>query len=279
VAGLRAALAERLPRTFAGYPVHFDPADGDPGVTVMAPASGPLNHRVEVHGLGGWFAGRLGFDPRRGVTVFDWLSTRTQRLAEVTGGDVFHDGVGELTTARERLRWYPQDVWRYVLACQWQHIAQEEAFVGRCRELGDEPGAAVVAARLARDLMRLRLLMRRRYPPYSKWLGSAFGRLGPHGLTPPFTEEVLARAYVEAAEAHNALGLTAPLEATTRPYHSRPFQVIHAGRFAAALLAGVTDPEVRALPAVGAIDQFADSTDLTGDAARCRAVTRAALGR
>lgn len=36
------------------------------------------------------------------------------------------------------------------------------------------PGSAVITARLARDLMRLCLLMDRRYPPYSKWLGTAF---------------------------------------------------------------------------------------------------------
>ncbi|HWD74857.1 MAG TPA: DUF4037 domain-containing protein, partial [Solirubrobacteraceae bacterium] len=47
---------------------------------------------------------------------------------------------------------------------------------GRCAEAGDELGSAVVTARLARDLMRLCLLMRRRYPPYSKWLGTAFAR-------------------------------------------------------------------------------------------------------
>ena len=62
-------------------------------------------------------------------------------------------------------------MWRYVLACQWKRISQEEAFVGRCGEVGDELGSAVVAARLIRDVMRLVLLIERRYPPYSKWLG------------------------------------------------------------------------------------------------------------
>jgi hypothetical protein len=38
-------------------------------------------------------------------------------------------------------------------------------------------GSAVVAARLVRDLMRLALLLHRRYPPYGKWLGSAFAAL------------------------------------------------------------------------------------------------------
>ena len=46
-----------------------------------------------------------------------------------------------------------------------------------------ELGSAVVTARLARDLMCLWLLMNRRYPPYSKWLGTAFAQVpGAAGL-------------------------------------------------------------------------------------------------
>ena len=75
------------------------------------------------------------------------------------------------------------DLWLHLMACQWQRIGQEEAFPGRCAEAGDDVGSAIVTARLARDLMRLALLLNRRYPPYSKWLGTAFARLpGTAGL-------------------------------------------------------------------------------------------------
>ena len=41
----------------------------------------------------------------------------------------------------------------------------------------------MVAARLARDAMRLAFLMAESYAPYSKWLGTAFTRLpDPDGL-------------------------------------------------------------------------------------------------
>jgi hypothetical protein len=183
---------------------------------------------------------------------------------------VFHDGLGVLTTARANLAWYPDNVWRYILACQWTRIAQEEAFVGRTAEVGDELGAGIVTARLARDLVRLWLLMDRRYPPYSKWLGTA---LGSAGLRDPLTaaigahdpgvrEESLCRAYALAAERHNDLGLTPPLDPAPRGFHDRPYRVIGADRFADALLATVTDPAVRALPRIGAVDQFVDSTDV-----------------
>lgn len=276
-----AMLASRLPASFRGYPVAF-PVTREP--------AGAARHRVAVAALSGWLVANLGFDPRRAVTLLDWLATPAQLLAEFTGGEVFHDGPGELTRARASLEWYPHEVWLYVLACQWQRIAQEESFPGRCAEAGDDLGSVIVTARLARDLMRLCLLMHRRYPPYSKWLGTAFARLpGTGGVTAALTgavsaapwaarEQHLREAYEAVTALHNQLGLTAPLDTTTRRYYDRPYQVIGGGRFTAALREAITDPRLSRLPPVGAIDQFADSTDAVGDLGLVRAWTRAALG-
>ena len=274
-ADVTAMLAERLPAAFRGYPTAYE-LTADPG--------GGARHRVEVADLGAWLAGRLGFDPRRAVTLLDWLATPTQRLAEMTAGAVFHDGLRELGPARARLAWYPRDVWRYVLACQWQRIAQEEGFPGRCAEAGDELGSVVVTARLTRDLMRLGLLMRRRYPPYSKWLGTAFARLPDASrLVPPLAAAVSAtrwadreRPLVQALEAaaarHNELGLTGPLDTAARGFFDRPYQVLEADRFATALRDEVSDSRIRRLPATGAIDQFVDSTDALRSVESMRAV-------
>jgi predicted N-acetyltransferase YhbS len=279
-AAVTAMLADRLPTSFRGYPVAF---------TVTREPGGDARHRVEVTGLGAWLAGQLGFDPRREVTVLDWLATPAQRLAEFTGGEVFHDGPGELTEARTRLEWYPRDVWLYLLACQWQRIGQEEAFPGRCAEAGDDLGSAIVTARLARDLMRLCLLMQRRYPPYAKWLGTAFARLSGtarlgasldaalSGSDWPTREQHLCHAYELAATLHNRLGLTPPLDTGTRRFFDRPYLVVGAARFAAALREAVTDPQVRQLPLTGAIDQFTDSTDAAGDLRLLRACAGAAI--
>ena len=250
----------RVPATFLGHPV-----------------------KPVVATLDGWTRGFLGFDPRC-PEPHDWLATPTQVLAEFTGGAVFHDDLG-LEELRRRVAWYPDDFWRYVLACQWQRIGQEEAFVGRCGEVGDELGSAVVAARLVRDLMRLCLLMARRYPPYSKWLGSAFARLpaaatlSPNltgalaATTWPEREQHLVAAYETVAGLHNALGLTERVNPRTRPFFDRPFQVIDAGRFVRPLLAGTpwTNP-------IGAIDQFVDSTDALGHRVLTRAVVDCAHG-
>jgi hypothetical protein len=156
---IKALLNSRLPTHFRDYPVAY-----------ATTRDATVAHRVEVANLRPWLTAQLGFDPRRKI---DWLATPTQRLAELTAGEVFHDDSGELTRVRAALAWYPDDVWRYVLACQWHRIAQEEAFPGRCAEVGDTLGSVTVTARLVRDLMRLCLLMHRRYPPYSKWLGTA----------------------------------------------------------------------------------------------------------
>ncbi|RSN57967.1 hypothetical protein DMH12_11990 [Streptomyces sp. WAC 04229] len=283
-ARIRDVLAERLPKSFHGYPTHFA-ATAEDGIRVMRATDGPVHHRVDITDVGGWFTERLGFDPGRGVTVADWLSAPTQRLAEVTAGAVFHDGLERLGPARAMLDWYPHDVWLYLLSCQWRRVSQEEAFVGRCGEVGDELGSAVVAARLVRDLMRLCLLMDRRYPPYSKWLGSAFARtvhaasLTPHlkaalaATDAQSREDSLARAYEVVADAHNRLGLTDPVDPATRPYHGRPFRVLRAERFAEALTARVADPSVRALPPAGAVDQFADSTEVLSHPGRARALS------
>jgi Domain of unknown function (DUF4037) len=280
-------LAERLPRTFHGWPTHFETIEGN-GIGRMARTDGPVRHRVGLSTVDDWLTG-LGVDPRGGVPARDWLALPTQTLAEVTGGAVFHDGLGELEPVRAALAWYPPDVWRYVLACQWQRIAQEEAFVGRAGEVGDELGSAVVAARLVRDLLRLALLLHRRYPPYSKWLGSAFAALPVADALSPVLRDALAATAWRERERHlgtacealaavqNDTGLAAPVDPSTRPYFGRPFRVLKADRIADALLAAVDDPAIAALPRVGAIDQHADNTDLLTDATRRRAVARAAL--
>lgn len=187
---------------------------------------------------------------------------------------MFHDGRGELEPLQELLRWYPDEVWLWLLACQWRRIDQEEPFVGRTAEVGDELGARLLAARLARVVIRLCFLLERRYAPYSKWLGTAFQELDAYDAVAPALaaavaaeayparEEALTEAVEEAARRHNALGLTSSPDTAVRPFHSRPFQVLGSGRFVEACLERVTDPWLRALPLVGGIDQLADSADV-----------------
>ena len=122
-------------------------------------------------------AAQLGWDPADPLSVADWLSFPSQQLLSVTAGPVHHDGVGELTRLRERLAWYPPDLWRYLLAAGWSRLGEEERLMGRAGHAGDELGSAVIGGRLTRDLMVLGFLLERRYAPYPKWFGTAFERL------------------------------------------------------------------------------------------------------
>jgi hypothetical protein len=250
------ALAEELPTTFAGYSTNFGPPDDD-GVRLLAAVEqGPVAHRVEVFELGQFLRQHVGRDARRGFAVDDWLATPTQRLLEVTAGEVFADSSGELTRVRELLAWYPHDVWLIVMAAHWSRIGELEHLVGRTAERGDELGSRVIAASLARDLMRLALLQGRRYPPYPKWLGTAYAQLRRpehESLEQALAaddwrarEHALVAAYESAARRHNELGVTEPIDPAVRQFHGRPFRVIDGDRFAAALRAAVTDPAVRA---------------------------------
>lgn len=280
-AAIDLCLRHNLPPTFLGYPVNFSEPDlNDGGVQRMeAEAQSTVLHLIELHTVATFFQRYLGLDPDAELDAMDWLVLGEQKLLEVTAGQVYHDGLDELMKLRAKFAYYPHDLWLYRLASQWKRVAQEEAFMGRCGDVGDELGSHIVAARLVRDLMRLAFLLERRYAPYSKWLGTAFSRLscGPT-LTPIFNrvldtnpwqarQEPLCEAYVILAELHNGLGVTERVEPTITDYFNRPYKVLFADRFADATSKAVTDEQIKAIaadiaPDIGGVDQLVDSTDV-----------------
>jgi hypothetical protein len=273
---IKLALGNELPLEVGGFPTHMHEIDVASGTVIMARTDQrPINHMVSVTTARDFFGSYLGVQPLDGLSPRDWLAIPEQNLRTVASGGIWHDGPGELTRARELLTWYPDDVWRYLLAAQWRRIEQEEAFPGRCAEVGDELGSRVVAARLVREVMHLAFLLERQYMPYSKWLGTAFSRLdcapalepvllGVLGASDwPERQRQLSAAYETVARMHNALGLSEPVADTVSPFYGRPFQVIHGDRFVVALRAAITDPAVQKLPPnPGNTTQWADSTDL-----------------
>jgi hypothetical protein len=126
--------------------------------------------------------------------------------------------------------------------------------------------------------MRLSFLYARRYTPYSKWLGTAFARLPiaaellPHmqvlTVAPDWRlrEEHLCALYSRLAVEHNRLGMTEDLSTATHNFHGRPYQVLSAGRFADAISATISDPGLRHLANIGAVDQFTDSVAVNSNA-------------
>jgi Domain of unknown function (DUF4037) len=265
-------LSERLPGEYCAYPLRPaiapDTSDEVAGARVCA--------EVRVLTLASFIQSYLSFDVAAPIEPADWLTFPSQKLRTIAVGPIWHDEIG-LGVARGRFAQYPHDVWLYLLAAGWTRIGQEDHLMGRAGMVGDEIGSAIIGARLVRDLMRLCFLMEREFAPYAKWFGTAFGQLPCAAeLSPSLRgaltaatwqerERFLVAAYESVAEMHNRLGITHPLPATVRGFFTRPFQVIAAGEFAAAIVAEISDASLRRLitrPLIGGIDQLSDSTDL-----------------
>lgn len=246
-------------------------------------AAGAVEHGVEFQTLEAKLEGHFAIRSLDGLNALQWLGFAEQKLLAFTAGAVFHDDDGRLGAARDRLSYFPRDVWLYKLACQWRRIAEEQAFVGRAGQVGDDLGSRVVAARLVRDVMHMAFLLERRYAPYSKWLGSGFARLPIAASLAPhlaqalcashWTErqDALASAYLELAHRQNAMGV-ASFAPVLGPYHERPFTTINADDAVAAARAAIADARLRQLPIVGALDQVSDLTPVLADAGLSRSL-------
>ncbi len=267
---LATILCQSLPDEIHGYSINM--AYGVEGRVTMP---GVKRHAVVLTAVDEFFEKALVWNPRKPLTAVDWVTFPQQHLRSIASGAVFHDGLGRLEPIRAKLSTYPHDIWLYLMAAQWQRISEEEPFMGRCGQVGDDLGSRWIASRLVHDIMRLCFLLERQYAPYVKWFGTAFADLACAGeLSPILTEVIkadswrereshLSRAYSFVAQLHNALNVTAPLDTNVTPFYDRPFLVLQAGRFADALRAQITDPEVLALPShLGGIDQWTDSTEV-----------------
>lgn len=223
----------------------------------------------EVHTLREFFLQQLGFDIDSELDAYDWLTFSEQRLLMFTAGAVYHDEVG-LQAVRDRLEYYPHDVWLYLLLAGWWRVHPEANLVGRAGFVGDELGSALIGAQLVRDLMRLCFAMERKYAPYSKWFGTAFARLDCAAELSPILWKVLRAeiwkdretslmaAYEKLAAMHNALGITDPVATEVHQLWGRPFKVVW-GDFPGALRARIHDPAVEQLAdrwPTGTVDQF-----------------------
>jgi Domain of unknown function (DUF4037) len=239
---------------------------------VMPSTFNEVPTRLDITTVAGYFQRELGLNVSDQWDAYDWLSLPEHRLCAVTSGGVFHDEVG-LNTVRERLSYYPRDVWYYLLGAGWWRLHPEMNLVGRSGYAGDDFGSALTAADMVSALMHLSFLIERRYAPYRKWFGTAFARLDiANALAPELQrvlrshtwqdrEQALAAAYEVVATAFNALGITDPLPLERTRLWERPFAVLWAD-YPTALSASITDPATQELmrkwsPA-GGVDQVRD---------------------
>ena len=162
---LLSSFDSKLPVHFKGYPVSFGKQGGD-----------ALKHRIDIYTPQSFFSDYLGFNISDKLEMKHWLLFPEQKLKTIRSGKLFCDGLN-VENIRKKFFYYPKDVWLYLMACDWQKIGQEEPFVGRCGDVGDELGSSVIASRLVHIMMHLSFLMEQDYAPYSKWFGTAFLKL------------------------------------------------------------------------------------------------------
>lgn len=264
----RHLIEDVLPDRFHGFPTRW-----------FSLAHGRVAHHVEIDTAENWLADRLPTLPKD-PDAAAWLAAPQQHLLQLTAGEVFRDDLGVLTQNRRTYEWYPDDLWRWMIASQWQAIGDAEPLLGRSIESGDHRNARLMTARLCRLSIEMAYLQNRRYRPYAKWLGRGFAAL-PVGdsLGPLIDEALLAppgprpngplqRVLLGLAAAHNELRVSEPVAAVIDDFAVgingavRPFPVLNTSAFIDATVAAIVDAGVKNLPRVGAIDQLSDTSDL-----------------
>lgn len=267
--------SKTLPYTYKGFSVNFSvPDPNDNGVRHMQLiAEGPVSPLIFIHSLNEYLDEYLGLHDLEHLTPADWLSFSEHRLLALTAGKIFHDDL-RIQDRLHQIRFYPEEVRLYLIASNWSLIAEEQAFVKRCADVGDEIGSILVCARIAERLMRLAFLYCGRYAPYSKWFGKAFSLL-------PMDEHIrsalcqavkapsisgreanLVLAQKLMADWHSTLKCTKPVEVRIEPYFGRNIQVIYADKIAAAAQEALADSSLSQMPLVGSISEVANFTAL-----------------
>ena len=121
-----------------------------------------------------------------------WLTTPSFALAEATNGEVFFDGLGEVTRLREELGFYPDDIMKKKLAGHLLLMAQAGQYnYTRCIQHGENAAAQLAAIEFAKNTMSVIFLMNRRYEPFYKWSFRAMRELPKLSLTAELLEYLI----------------------------------------------------------------------------------------
>ena len=277
---IRAVFSRTFPYTYRGYSVHFtQPDPNDNGVQHAAfITEGPANPLIFFDTPEGYLQSYLGTDGTAALTPADWLSFSEHRLLALSHAEFYRDDL-HFAEKLNAFAAYPEEVRLYLLASNWSLLAEEQAFVKRCADVGDEMGSILACGRIAERLMRLCFLYCSQYAPYSKWFGTAFSRL-------PIDERVktaihaaltagnitdreqnLVRAQKLVADLHDTFGITKPICAKIQSYFGRDILVIFADRIAEAIAEKLHHTPLAGLPLIGTFSEVANFTVLSDDPA------------
>ena len=104
------------------------------------------------------------------LTLSQWITVPEQSLLEVTNGELFFDSFRQLTEARGRLAFFPEDVMKKKLAGQLLLMGQSGQYnYLRCIRHGEKAAAQLAAVEFVKSTASVLFLLNRRYQPYYKW--------------------------------------------------------------------------------------------------------------
>lgn len=153
------------------------------------------------------------------LQTLDWVRISEQHLREFTAGVIYRDDTGTFTRARELLAYYPDDVLRFLLTCEWNAVGGDWFPIGRIGSRGDTLGLRLQISKVVQHIMHIAFMVSKSYMPYKKWFGTLFKTLPVAAALEPVlldllheqdwqqAEEKIGHAVSILLERQNTLGL------------------------------------------------------------------------
>jgi hypothetical protein len=153
----------KLPQEFMGYQrSYLSPVGGD---------------RHGVIRISEFVASRTGSED--GILPTEqYFAIPEQALAELTNGEIFYDGLGQMSEIRQRLSFFPEDVRLKKLAGSLLIMGQAGQYnYRRCIARGESAAAQLAAHEFVKAALAVIFLLNKRYMPYYKWSFRALSEL------------------------------------------------------------------------------------------------------
>jgi len=133
---------------------------------------------------------KLDFEKNYGI---DYLAIGEEKLATLTNGAVFSDGLGVFSGVRERLlKYYPDKIWRLRLAQSLHEFAQYgQSNYSRMMARKDYVTANLCISKAVESAMDLVYLLNKAYAPYYKWKKKGISKLSKLQAVIPLLEEMV----------------------------------------------------------------------------------------
>ena len=167
----------KLPKTFMGY-----------SRPLLSPVGG---NRHGVFRVSEYFENRIG--SRDGsLSVYQWLNLPEYVLLECINGDIFEDEGNFITSIRQKLEYYPEDIRKKKIAGYLIMMNQSGQYnYERCLQRNDHGAAALCLNEFVNAVIYVTYRLNRRYTPYYKWMFTGLRQLEKLSVIAEFCEYLL----------------------------------------------------------------------------------------